>query len=51
MKRALTILSAASLITFSLFIFMAYLVSSDEVNITEPLPPVVVEVNHREAGR
>ncbi len=45
MKRALTILSAASLITFSLFIFMAYLVSSDEVRITESLPPVFVEVN------
>jgi len=45
MKKILTILSAASVITFSLFIFMAYLVSSDEVNIINPLPPVAFEVN------
>ncbi|WP_426359454.1 energy transducer TonB [Pseudocolwellia sp. HL-MZ19] len=45
MKKAFSIISAASIVTFSLFIFMAYLVSSDEVRITESLPPVFVEVN------
>lgn len=44
MKKILSVVSLASVITFSLFVFMAYLVNSDEVNITEPLPPVIVDV-------
>lgn len=44
MKKILSVVSLASVITFSLFVFMAYLVNSDEVNITDPLPEVVVDV-------
>jgi len=44
MKKLLSVLSLASIITFSLFVFMAYLVSSDKVNITEALPDVTVDV-------
>ena len=44
MKKLLSIVSLASVITFSLFVFMAYLINSDEVNIIKPSPPVVVDV-------
>lgn len=44
MKKLLSVISLASIVTFSLFVFMAYLVNSDEVNIVDPLPDVIVDV-------
>lgn len=44
MKKLLSVISLASIVTFSLFVFMAYLVNSDEVNIVDPLPDVSVDV-------
>jgi len=44
MKKLLSVVSLASVITFSLFGFMAHLVNSDEVNITEPFPDIIVDV-------
>jgi len=44
MKKLLTIISLASIVTFGLFVFMAYLINSDEVVTTKSLPPVLVDV-------
>ncbi len=44
MAKLLSYISLSVIITFGLFAFMASLISSDSVNITPPLPPIVVEV-------
>ena len=44
MAKLLSYISLAVIITFSLFAFMAYLISNDSVNITKPLTDVIVEV-------
>lgn len=44
MKKIVSIFSIASVTTFGLFAFMAFLISNDQVGIIEGLPPVVVEV-------
>jgi protein TonB len=44
MAKLLSYISLAVIITFGLFAFMASLISSDSVNITPPLPPIIIEV-------
>jgi len=44
MTKLLSTIGLATIITFGLFAFMASLISSDSVNITEVLPPVDFEV-------
>jgi protein TonB len=44
MAKLISYISLAVIITFGLFAFMASLISNDSVNITPPLPPVLVEV-------
>jgi protein TonB len=44
MAKLLSYISLSVIITFGLFAFMASLISSDSVNITPPLPPIVIEV-------
>ena len=44
MAKLLSYISLSVIITFGLFAFMASLISSDSVNVTTPLPPVVIEV-------
>lgn len=44
MTKLISTIGMAIIITFGLFAFMASLISSDSVNITKPLPPVVVEI-------
>lgn len=44
MKKLLSIISLASVITFSLFVFMAYLINSDEINVVKPSAPFVINV-------
>ena len=48
MKKLLSILSLATATTFGLFVFMAYLVHNEDVNITKPKPPVMVDVYQTE---
>jgi len=49
MKKLLSILSLASVTTFGLFAFMAYLVHNDDINIAQPLSPVIVDVYQTKA--
>jgi len=44
MAKLLSYISLAVIITFGLFAFMASLISSDSVNITPPLPSIIIEV-------
>jgi len=44
MKKLLLIVTLAGMTTFGLFSFMAFLINNDEVGITDPEPPVIVEV-------
>jgi len=44
MTKLISTVSLGILITFGLFAFMAYLISSDSVNIPKALPPIVVEI-------
>lgn len=44
MKKLLSIFTMAGMITFGLFVFMAYLISSNHVEITQGPPPVIVDV-------
>lgn len=48
MKKLLATLSLASVTTFGLFAFMAYLIHSDDIQVTKPLPVVVVDVYQTE---
>ncbi|NQZ22581.1 MAG: energy transducer TonB [Colwellia sp.] len=44
MTKLISTISLAIIITFGLFAFMAALISSDTVNITKVLPPIIVEI-------
>ena len=44
MAKLLSYISLSVIITFGLFAFMASLISSDNVNVATPMPPVVIEV-------
>lgn len=44
MKKILSLMALASITTFVLFAFMAFLIDSDQVKISDPLPDVFVEV-------
>jgi protein TonB len=44
MTKLLLSITLAVAVTFGLFAFMASLISSDSVNVTPPLPPIVVEI-------
>lgn len=44
MKKLLSIFSIASITTFVLFGFMAYLISNDQVGITQGPPPVIIDL-------
>ncbi len=44
MTKLISTVSLGIIITFGLFAFMASLISSDGVNITKTLPPIVVEI-------
>jgi len=48
MKKLLITVSLASVMTFGLFAFMAYLVHNDNVSIAKPLPVVVIDVYQTE---
>ncbi|MDG1753254.1 MAG: hypothetical protein P8I03_16600, partial [Thalassotalea sp.] len=44
MKKIISVFTIAGVTTFSLFAFMAYLISSDQVGITEGPPPVIIDI-------
>ena len=44
MKKLLSVFTIAGVITFGLFAFMAYLISSDQVGITQGPPPVIIDI-------
>jgi len=44
MKKILSLIALASITTFALFAFMAFLINSDKVRINETLPDVIVDV-------
>ena len=44
MKKLLSLITLAGITTFALFAFMAFLISSDKVGVTDPEPTVIVEV-------
>lgn len=44
MTKLISTISLGIIITFGLFAFMASLISSDTVNITKVLPPIIVEI-------
>ena len=45
MKKLLSLITSAGITTFGLFAFMAFLISSDKVSVTNPDPIVIVEVH------
>lgn len=44
MKKLLAFISLGSMVTFGLFAFMAFLISSDNVALPQEEPPVIVEI-------
>lgn len=44
MKKIMSVFTLAGVTTFGLFVFMAFLISNDQVGITKTLPSVVVDV-------
>ncbi|GLX78269.1 protein TonB [Thalassotalea insulae] len=44
MKKLLSVFSIAGITTFGLFAFMAHLISSDQVGITQGPPPITIDI-------
>jgi periplasmic protein TonB len=44
MKKIIYVFTIAGVTTFSLFAFMAYLISSEQVGITQGPPPVIIDI-------
>jgi len=44
MKKILSLIAVASMTTFALFAFMAFLISSDKMKVNETVPTVIVDV-------
>ena len=44
MKKIISVFTIAGVTTFGLFAFMAYLISSDQVGVTQGLPPVTIDI-------
>lgn len=44
MKKLLSVFTIASITTFGLFAFMAYLITNEQVGITQGPPPVIIDI-------
>jgi hypothetical protein len=44
MKKTLTVFTLAGITTFSLFAFMTFLISSEQIGIVKGFPPVNIDV-------